>query len=179
MRLTLKSLSLGRLQHLICRRCIMLQTFISLARLKAVLFSLTPLLKISARSVLHLCRRCCTTRTPEISVQCILHWLILISCIQPLFPKLFFLRRCLLRTSAIPRTFSRLCLLNMSTNGVIRRIKVSSITTVAAVRLPSGARPLPWLWVFTRKRDGTPKARFCVGGHRQIMGRDYFPNKIY
>jgi hypothetical protein len=49
----------------------------------------------------------------------------------------------------------------------------------AAVPLPSGARPLPGLWVFTRKRDGSPKARFCVGGHRQIMGRDYFPNKNY
>jgi hypothetical protein len=49
----------------------------------------------------------------------------------------------------------------------------------AAVPLPYGARPLPGLWVFTRKRDGTPKARFCVGGHRQIMGRDYFPNKNY
>jgi hypothetical protein len=48
-----------------------------------------------------------------------------------------------------------------------------------AVPLPSGARPLPGLWVFTRKRDGSPKARFCVGGHRQIMGRDYFPNKNY
>jgi hypothetical protein len=48
-----------------------------------------------------------------------------------------------------------------------------------AVPLPPGARPLPGLWVFTRKRDGSPKARFCVGGHRQIMGRDYFPNKNY
>ncbi len=48
-----------------------------------------------------------------------------------------------------------------------------------AVPLPSGVRPLPGLWVFTRKRDGSPKARFCVGGHRQIMGRDYFPNKNY
>jgi hypothetical protein len=51
----------------------------------------------------------------------------------------------------------------------------------AAVPLPSGERPLPGLWVFTRKRDGSPKpeAWFCVGGHRQIMGRDYFPNKNY
>jgi hypothetical protein len=30
-----------------------------------------------------------------------------------------------------------------------------------------------WVVGFQRKRDGTPKARFCVGGHRQIMGRDY------
>jgi hypothetical protein len=49
----------------------------------------------------------------------------------------------------------------------------------AAVPLPSGACPLPGLWIFTRKRDGTPKARFCVGGHRQIMGRNCFPNKNY
>ena len=37
-----------------------------------------------------------------------------------------------------------------------------------AVTLPPVARTLPGLWVFTRKRDGSPKARFCVGGHRQI-----------
>jgi len=48
-----------------------------------------------------------------------------------------------------------------------------------AVPLPSGARTLPGIWVFTRKRDGSAKARFCVGGHRQIMGRDYFLNKKY
>ena len=49
----------------------------------------------------------------------------------------------------------------------------------SAVPLPAGARPLPGIWVFTRKRDGSAKARFCVGGHRQILGRDYFPNKNY
>jgi hypothetical protein len=49
----------------------------------------------------------------------------------------------------------------------------------STVPLPSGVRTLPGLWVFTRKRDGAPKARFCVGGHRQIIGRDYFPNKNY
>jgi hypothetical protein len=51
----------------------------------------------------------------------------------------------------------------------------------AAVPLPSGARPLPCLWVFTLKRDGSraPKAWFCVGGNRHITGRDYFPNKNY
>ena len=49
----------------------------------------------------------------------------------------------------------------------------------AAVPLPHGERTLPGLWVFTRKRDGTAKARFCVGGHRQLLGRDYFPNKNY
>jgi hypothetical protein len=45
--------------------------------------------------------------------------------------------------------------------------------------LPSGARTLPGLWVFTRKRDNSAKARFCVGGHRHLIGRDYFPNKTY
>jgi hypothetical protein len=49
----------------------------------------------------------------------------------------------------------------------------------AAVPLPSGAHLLPGLWVFTRKRDNSAKARFCVGGHRQLLGRDYFPNKNY
>ncbi len=29
---------------------------------------------------------------------------------------------------------------------------------LTAIPLPSGARLLPGLWVFTRKRDGTPKA---------------------
>ncbi len=47
----------------------------------------------------------------------------------------------------------------------------------AAVLLPSGTHPLPGLWVFTQKRDGTSKARFCVGSHHQIMDRDYFPSK--
>ena len=36
----------------------------------------------------------------------------------------------------------------------------------SALPLPPGVRLLPSLWVFTRKRDGSPKARFCVGGHR-------------
>ncbi len=49
----------------------------------------------------------------------------------------------------------------------------------APVLLPPHARVLPGLWVFTRKRDNTAKARFCVGGHRQLLGRDYFPNKNY
>ena len=48
-----------------------------------------------------------------------------------------------------------------------------------AVSLPRGARTLPGIWVFTRKRDNTPKARFCVGGHRQVLGQDYFPFKNY
>jgi hypothetical protein len=49
----------------------------------------------------------------------------------------------------------------------------------SAVPLPAGARPLPGLCIFTRKLDGSAKACFCVGSHRQIMGRDYFPNKNY
>ena len=43
----------------------------------------------------------------------------------------------------------------------------------------AGARTLPGIWVFTRKRDNSAKARFCIGGHRQILGQDYFPNKNY
>ncbi len=43
-----------------------------------------------------------------------------------------------------------------------------------ALALPKHAKLLPGIWVFTRKRDGSAKARFCVGGHRQILGRDYF-----
>jgi hypothetical protein len=38
---------------------------------------------------------------------------------------------------------------------------------------------MPGLWVFTRKSDNTPKARFCVGGHHQILGQNYFQNKNY
>ena len=45
--------------------------------------------------------------------------------------------------------------------------------------LPSGSRKLPGIWVFTRKRDGLAKARFCVGGHKQIIGLDYFANRNY
>ena len=40
------------------------------------------------------------------------------------------------------------------------------------VKLPKGARIFPGVWVFSRKRDDTPKARFCVGGHRQILGAE-------
>ena len=47
------------------------------------------------------------------------------------------------------------------------------------VRLPEGAKCLPTQWIFTRKRDGSPKARFVIGGHRQVMGKDYFENKNY
>ena len=43
----------------------------------------------------------------------------------------------------------------------------------------ASARTLPGIWVFTRKRDNSAKARFCIGGHRQILGQDYFPNKNY
>jgi hypothetical protein len=39
------------------------------------------------------------------------------------------------------------------------------------VQLPPNAHILPCLWVFTRKRDNTAKARFCVGGHLQLLGR--------
>ena len=49
----------------------------------------------------------------------------------------------------------------------------------APVQLPPNQRTLPGRWVFTRKRDNTAKARFVVGGHRQLLGRDYFPNKNY
>jgi hypothetical protein len=45
--------------------------------------------------------------------------------------------------------------------------------------LPNHAKVLPGIWVFTRKRDHSAKARFCVGGHRQILGRDYFAHKNY
>jgi len=38
-----------------------------------------------------------------------------------------------------------------------------------AVKLPPGARTRPGIWVFSRKRHGTAKARFCVSGHRQIL----------
>jgi hypothetical protein len=41
------------------------------------------------------------------------------------------------------------------------------------------AKVLPGIWVFTRKRDHSAKARFCVGGHCQILGRDYFAHKNY
>ena len=47
------------------------------------------------------------------------------------------------------------------------------------VRLPAGARCLPTQWIFTRKRDGEPKARLVVCGHHQVLGKDYFENKNY
>ena len=43
--------------------------------------------------------------------------------------------------------------------------------------LPAQAKLLPGIWVFTRNRDGSPRARCCVAGHRQLPGKDYFPNK--
>ena len=48
-----------------------------------------------------------------------------------------------------------------------------------SVTPPEHVHLLPGIWVFSRKRDGTPKARFCVGGHRQIVGQEYFPFKNY
>jgi hypothetical protein len=47
------------------------------------------------------------------------------------------------------------------------------------VSLPAGARLLPCHWLFSYKRDGTPKARFVLGGHRQRLGMDYFEHKNY
>ena len=47
------------------------------------------------------------------------------------------------------------------------------------VPLPDGQRCLPTQWIFTRKREGTPKARLVVCGHRQVLGKDYFENKNY
>ena len=55
-------------------------------------------------------------------------------------------------------------------------VKHSCFTPVV---LPPHAKVLPGIWVFTRKRDHSAKARFCVGGHRQLLGRDYFANKNY
>jgi hypothetical protein len=49
----------------------------------------------------------------------------------------------------------------------------------AAVPLPPGARCLPTQWLFTRKRDGSAKARLVVCGHRQVLGKDYFEHKNY
>ena len=45
--------------------------------------------------------------------------------------------------------------------------------------ITSQAKILPGIWFFTRKRDGSPNARFREGGHRQLLGKDYFPNKNY
>ena len=44
---------------------------------------------------------------------------------------------------------------------------------------PKGTRTLPGSWIFSRKRDGTAKARFVMGGHRQRLGIDYFEYKNY
>ncbi len=44
--------------------------------------------------------------------------------------------------------------------------------------LPNHAKVLSGIWVFTRKRDHSAKARFCVGGHRQILGRDYIAQEL-
>ena len=41
------------------------------------------------------------------------------------------------------------------------------------VELPNDSNVMPGLWVLTRKSDNTPKARFCVGGHHQILGKNY------
>ena len=49
----------------------------------------------------------------------------------------------------------------------------------AVESLPPGARCLPGIWIFSRKRDGAAKARFVVGGHRQIEGKDYFADQTY
>lgn len=40
-------------------------------------------------------------------------------------------------------------------------------------------KTLPGFWIFSRKRDGTAKARFVIGGHRQRLGKDYFQYKNY
>ena len=45
------------------------------------------------------------------------------------------------------------------------------------VKLRPGIRTLPGSWLFTRKRNGTAKARFVIGGHRQRLGIDYFEFK--
>ncbi len=44
--------------------------------------------------------------------------------------------------------------------------------------LPNQAKVLPGIWVFTRKHDHSAKTRFCVCGHRQILGRDYLLIRI-
>ena len=47
------------------------------------------------------------------------------------------------------------------------------------VRLPPHATVLPGIWLFDRKRDGRAKARFVIGGHRQVEGRDFYEYKNY
>ena len=54
----------------------------------------------------------------------------------------------------------------------------------APVCLPPGHSKLPGLWGFTCnlsscKCDNTAEARYAVGGHRQMLGSDCFPNKNY
>jgi hypothetical protein len=44
---------------------------------------------------------------------------------------------------------------------------------------PEGIRTIPGHWLFSVKRNGTPKARFVMGGHRQRIGIDYFEYKNY
>jgi hypothetical protein len=46
----------------------------------------------------------------------------------------------------------------------------------AAIPLP-GVRPLSAFLVFTRKRHGTPMARFCVDYYCLNLDRGYSPNK--
>ena len=56
-------------------------------------------------------------------------------------------------------------------------IQAWGLGTAAAGRAPPpSSQPLR---IYTCKRDHTAKARFCVGGHRQLLGRDCFPNKYY
>ena len=46
-------------------------------------------------------------------------------------------------------------------------------------KLPPGAKCLPGIGIFSRKREGTAKARFVVGGHQQRERRDYFQDQTY
>ncbi len=47
------------------------------------------------------------------------------------------------------------------------------------VTLPKNAKVLPGIWVFIHNRDHSAKVQICLGGHRQLLGRDYFANKNY
>ena len=49
----------------------------------------------------------------------------------------------------------------------------------APVPIRPDLRILPGSWLFSRKRNGTAKARFVIGGHRQRLGIDYFEFKNY
>ena len=44
---------------------------------------------------------------------------------------------------------------------------------------PEGILTIPSHWLFSAKRNGTPKARLVMGGHRQRIGIDYFEYKKY